>query len=285
MRRRQFLASGTALLSVAVAGCAHPPVVLDLDEATAEDIAAEVSVTVEPGSEEYSLVASVLENGSTGRSERYELFDRADTIRFGDSFYDVSETRLKSGERTVYEVFIDVDPANSTPEVGEIEYGDLPETDRQHLDQIVSKDSTRGEDGSDIGVEYGTGENVGNGSVFVPEQQYDILVHNENRYRITIDSRTTSETAYRYEVSEVASGVEPFADQVRDRYLFTLTGLSDAERDVVEEAIDGGYFQDDDAFRSVVDRIRDHKGINVADFYGTWLFEYEGAEYLTYAEW
>ncbi|OAQ51350.1 hypothetical protein HTG_17590 [Natrinema mahii] len=285
MRRRQFLASGTALLSVVVAGCAHPPVVLDLDEATAEDIAAEVSVTVEPGSEEYTLVESALENGSAVRSERDELFDRADTVRFEDSFYDVSETRLASGERTVYEVFIAVDPVNSTPELGEIEYNDLPETDRQHLDQIVSKDRTRGEDGSDIGVEYGTGEKVGTGSVFVPEQQYDILVHNGNRYRISVDSRTPSETLYRYEVSEVASGVEPFADQVRDRYQFTLTGLSDAERDVVEEAIDGGYFQDDDAFRSVVDRIRNHRGINVADFYGTWLLEYERAEYLTYAEW
>ena len=45
MRRRQFLASGTALLSVAIAGCAHPPVVLDLNEASADDITDAVSTT------------------------------------------------------------------------------------------------------------------------------------------------------------------------------------------------------------------------------------------------
>lgn len=113
----------------------------------------------------------------------------------------------------------------------------------------------------------------------------DIVVHDGNRYRVAVDSRTAPEAEYRYEVTEVASGVESFADQVREEYLFTLTGLSDAEREVVEEAIDGGYFQDDDAFRSVTDRIRQHEAIDLDDFFGTWLLAYEGVEYLTYAEW
>jgi len=94
-----------------------------------------------------------------------------------------------------------------------------------------------------------------------------------------------SEAEYRYEATEVAPDVETFADHVRERYLFVLAGLSDAEREVVEESIDGAYFEDDDAFRSVIDRIRAHDGIRVDDFYGTWLLEYEGAEYLAYVEW
>jgi hypothetical protein len=72
---------------------------------------------------------------------------------------------------------------------------------------------------------------------------------------------------------------------VRDRYQFALTGLSAEERQVVEEAVDGGYFEETDAFRSVVDRIREHEGIREEDFYGTWLIEYEGVDYITYAEW
>jgi predicted DNA binding protein len=82
-----------------------------------------------------------------------------------------------------------------------------------------------------------------------------------------------------------ATTVDAFADRVRQQYLFTPGGLSEAEREVVAEAIDGGYFQDDDAFRSVVDRVREHEGLNVDDFYGTWLLAYEGTEYLTDAEW
>lgn len=285
MQRRQFLASGTALLSVALAGCGHPPVVLDMDEATAADIADEVSMTVEPGSEEYTLLSSAIENGSATRSGRYELFDRNDIVRVDDAFYEVSETRLERSEVTVYEVLIDFDPADSTPELGEIEYADLPEADRQRLDPIVSEDTPPRQDGYDIGIEYGTAEEVGNESVFVPERQYDIVIRDGNRYRVAVNSRTAPEATYRYEVSEVASGVDPFAEQVREQYLFTLTDLSDAERAVVEEAIDSGYFQNDDAFQSVVDRIRAHEGINVDEFYGTWLLEYERIEYLTYAEW
>lgn len=285
MRRREFLASGTALLSVAIAGCAHPVVVLDMDEATAGDIVNEVTMTVGPDSAERSLVSSALENGSATRSGRYELFDSADTVRVGDTFYDVSETRLGSSEVTVYEVLVDFDPANSTPELGEIEYDDLPEADRQRLDPIVSGADPRSQDGYDVGVGYGTAEEVGNESVFVPERQYDIIIRGENRYRVAVDSRTTPEATYRYEVTEVASGVETFADQIREQYLFTLSDLSDAERAVVEEATNGGYFQDDDAFRSVIDRIREHEGITVDDSYGTWLLEHESTEYLTYAEW
>lgn len=285
MRRRQFLASGTALLSVAVAGCGHPSVVLDMDDATGADIADEVSISPDPESAEYTAVSAAIENGSATRRGRYELFDRTDTVRIDDAFYEVSETVLESSEVTVYEVRIDFDPGDSTAEIGETDYEELPAVDRQRLEPIISDDNPPSGDGYDVGVGYGTADEVGDGSVFVPERQYDIIVHNGDRYRVTVSTRMTTETKYRYEATEVASGVDSFADQIRDQYLFTLTGLSEAEREVVEEAIDGGYFQDDEAFRSVTDRIREHEGVEVTDSYGTWLLAYEQVEYLTYVEW
>ncbi len=285
MQRRAFLASGTALLSVAIAGCGHPSVVLDLEEATAEDIAGEESMTADPGSEEYTLVESALENGSAMRRGRYDLFDRTNVVRVDDAFYEVSETRLESSEVTVYEVLIDFNPDDATAELGEIDYEDLPEPDRQRLDQIVEDENPPRQDGYDVGVDYGAADEVGNESVFVPDRQYDIIVHDEDRYQVAVNSRAAPEAEYRYEVTEVASDVDIFADQIRDQYLFTLTDLSEDERAVVEEAIDGAYFEDDDAFQSVIDRIREHDGITVEDFYGTWLLEYDGIEYLTYAEW
>jgi len=285
MRRRRFLASGTALLSVALAGCGHPSVVLDLNAATADDIADEVSMEPDPGSEEYDLVASAIENGSATRRGRYELFDRTDTVRVDGAFYEVSETRIASSEVTVYEVLVDFDPEDATPDLGEIAFEDLPETDRERLEPILSEADPPQGDGYDIGVSYGSAEEVGNDSVFVPERRYDVLVYEGERYRVAVDSRTAPEVEYRYETTEVAPDVETFAEQVRDRYLFVLSGLSDAEREVVEESIDGAYFEDDDAFRSVVERIRDHEGIREDDFYGTWLLEYEAAAYLAYVEW
>jgi len=284
MRRREFLATGAALCSIAVAGCAHPDVVLDMDAASADDIADEVSMSPDPGSEEYGVVTSAIENGTATRSGRYDLFDRTDTVRVDDVFYSVTETRLGSGEVTVYEVLVDVDPDDTTPERGEIRYEDLPATDRERLDVVFSEDPPSGQ-GYDAGVSYGTAEEVGNDSVFVPEQRYDVVVHDGDRYRVGVESRDANEAEYRYEVTQVAPDLGTFVDQVRDRYLFALTGLSDAERSVVEGAIDGGHFEDSDAFQSVVDRIRNHEGLEEDDFYGTWLVAYEGDEYLTYAEW
>lgn len=284
MRRRQVLASGTALL-VPLAGCGHPPVVLDMDEATAASIADEVSMTVDPESEAQTVISSAIENGSATRSGRTELFDRVDTVQFNGSVYEVSETRLESSEVTVYEVLIDVDPENTTAELGAVEYDKLPEADRQRLGPVLSDDVPSSQDGYDVGVAYGAVEEVGSESAFVPERQYDILVYNGTRYRVAVNSRTAPEATYRYEVTEVAANVETFADQVRAQYLFTLTGLSDAEREVVETAIDEGYLKDDEGFRSVVDRLRTYERLSGEGSYGTWLLEYDGVEYLAYAEW
>lgn len=284
MRRRQVLASGTVLLSVPLAGCGHPPVVLDFEDATTAEIADSVSTAPDPGSERYAVVASALENGSTTRRGRSELFDRTDTVRIDGRFYEVAETRIASGEVTVYTVVVEAAETDSTAGLREIDYEDLPETDRERLRPILERTGPPDGD-TGLGIDYGSAEEVGNDSVFVPERQYDVVVDDGDRYRIRVDSRTATETEYRYEATEVASDVESFADQVRDRYQFVLSGLSDAERAVVEEAIDDAYFSDDEAFRSVVDRLRSHDGIDVSDSYGSWLLAYEGVEYLVYAEW
>ena len=284
MRRRELLATGTIFLSLPVAGCVHPEVILTMDPATADDIADRVSLHPDPDAEEYTVTAAAVDNGSTTRRGRYELFDRTSTVRLNNSFYELNETRLSSSEVTVYEVLLDVNPENTTAELGAIAYEELPETDRRRLDGILSEEPPE-TDGYDVGVSYGSAAEVGDESVFVPERQYDVLVYEGDRYRVAVDSRTAPEAEYRYTATEVAPTVEAFADQVREEYLFTLSGLSNPEREVVEEAIEGGHYEDSDAFQSVVERIRSHEGIEVDDFYGTWLLEYEGEEYITYVEW
>lgn len=284
MKRRQFLATGTTLLAAAVAGCAHPPGVLTMDAAGDEDIADEASLLARPDSEEYGIVVRGRENGTATRRGRYELFDETDVVRVNDTFYEVSESRLQSSEVTVYEVYVDLDPENTTADVGEVAFEDLPAVDRERLGPVLTERTENDDVRYDAAVDYGPAEEA-NGSVFVPERQYDIVVYEGRRYRIAADSRAASEATYRYEVTEAAPDVETYAAQVRERYLFALTDLSEAEREVVETAIEGGYYDDDDPFQSVVDRLRDHEGFEVYDRYGTWLVEYEGAEYVTYAEW
>ena len=285
MERRQFLAGGTALLAVGLAGCGHPNVVLDLEAASDEDIAGERSTRVEPGSEEYRVLTSARDDGSFTRTGRRELFDRTNAVRVDGTFYEVSETRVESSEATVYSVDVVFNPDDTKAEMGEVAYDDLPAFDREQLSFITGGQEPADEEGYNVDVDYGSAETVGDQSALVPEQEYDIITHEGDRYRVEVESQTVPENEYRYEVTEVASDVEAFAGQVRERYLFALTGLSEAEREVVEEAIDGAYYEDDDAFRSVVDRVRDHEGLEVEDFYGTWLLSYENEEYVTYVEW
>jgi hypothetical protein len=285
MRRRHFLAGGTALFSVAIAGCGHPDVVLDMDAATDRDVADEMSTTAEPGSEEHEVLTRARDYGSATRTGRNELFYWSDTVWVDGAYYEVSETRLERTETTVYTVEVDRNPVVTTAEVGEIAYEDLPAFDREKLALIPSSDESTADTPSAVAVDYGTAAEVGDRSVFVPERQYDVVTHDGHRYRVAVDSGTAPEAVYRYEVTEVASDVETFADRIRERYLFALTGLSDAEREVVEEAIDSAYYEDDDAFRSVVEKIRDHERLEGEDTYGTWLLTYEDEEYLTDVEW
>jgi len=282
MRRRQFLA-GTALLAVPLAGCAHPRVVLDMDEASAADIVDEVSATLRPGSDAHDGMLAARDNGSVTRTGRYAVSD-GDTVVLDGRVYEVSATPVGSETVTTYDLRIDFDPEDTTPDRGAIEYADLPKPDRERLDSFVSGDHPTGE-GYDVGIAYGTVDDVDGESVFVPDQQYDILVHGDERYRVSVAANTETRTRYRYEVEEIAASVDEYADRVRERYAFALTGLSEDERAVVEEAIGGGYFEDGDAFQSVADRFRAHDGIHVSESFGTWLAEYEGAEYLTYIEW
>lgn len=284
MQRRQFLAGGAALLSVA-AGCVDPDVVLDLTEAVPDKLADEASMTAEPGSEEGTIVRSASENGSATMNGRHQRFRRTSTVRVDGVVYDVSETRIGSSDATVYELRIDFDPADATPDRGEIGIENLPAVDHHRLDPLITPEpQSPHRDGDDVSEEWGTAEQLGNRSVFAPDQQYDVIVDGENRYRVRVSSEPASLQAYRYEVTEIAPDVEAFAEQLQAQYLFTLEGLSDAEQSVVEEAIDGAYFDDDDAFQSVVDRLREHEGLNIEEDHGTWLVEYEGERYRAYVE-
>ncbi|MGB9985529.1 hypothetical protein [Salarchaeum japonicum] len=287
MRRREFLAGGTALLALPLAGCAHPPVVLDMEKATPDRIADERSLAPDPGSEEYEVVAAAAEAGeneSVTRSHRNDLFYDTDTVRVNNTVYEVSETPIETTEVTEYELHIDFNPDDATATRGEIAYTDLPQADKELLDIVVTDESKRTVDGVDITVNYGTAAEAGD-SVFVPDPQYDILVYNGDRYRVTVTSQQSTRTTYRYDVTTVADSVGAFVDRIREQYRFTLSGLSAAERDVVDDAIEGGYFEESEAFQSVAERFRAYDALSRSDSYGTWLVRYESTEYLAYIEW
>ncbi|WP_435156532.1 hypothetical protein [Haladaptatus sp. DFWS20] len=89
------------------------------------------------------------------------------------------------------------------------------------------------------------------------------------RFSIT-DSNSKDATlkTYRYTADQVAPTIETYGRQLRDRYSFTISGLVDAERKLVERATEGhGYNVErgnapSDAFRSLVELFRQQEAVD-----------------------
>lgn len=284
MLRRQFLAT-TALLTVPLAGCAHPPNVLDMREATDDTLADEMSRTVSPESDGYEVMRDAIGNESATVAGTSPPIDPAATMRFRDRYYEVAATEVGSRERTRHDIRIDYNP--ETSEAGEtIEYADLPAVDKEALDGLIPPERDPPEqDGFEIGTTHLYPEHATERSVLVPTQQYEFVRYQGETYRIQVTDGTVTEVTYRYEVTEIAASTAVFASQLRATYQFELSELSAAEREVVETAIESGYLEEaDEAFRSVIARLRAHEGLETSDAYGTWLVAYQGAPYIAYAE-
>lgn len=285
VRRRQFLATASALLTISVAGCAHPPNVLDVREATPESLADEMSQSVPPESDGYSVIREAIENESATISGTSPPIDTDDPIRFQGRYYDASMIKAGSRRVTSYDIRVDYNP-EATDSNESIAYADLPAVDKTALEGVIPPQGDPPQrNGFELGTQYRYPENATNASVLVPAQQYNLVRYQDSTYRIQVESETVTEVEYRYEVTEIASTTEAFADQLRSTYQFTFSELSSAEREIVEEAIDSGYFGEaTDAFRSLIARFRAHRGLEASDSYGSWLVEYEETSYIAYAE-
>lgn len=285
MRRREVLATTAALLTVPLAGCAHPSNVLDMDEATPERLADEVSQSVSRDTAEYTLVGEAVQNGSATASGTAPPIRPDEPVRFQDRYYELSVTEVDNRKRTQYEIQVDYDPDTST-DADRIAYDDLPSVDKTALERVIPpRDDHPDGDGFEIGTQYTYPENATADSVLVPTQQYELVSYQDDAYRVRVQAETVTEVDYRYEAAEIAASTDEYAAQIRSTYQFALTGLSSSEQDVVEKAIDGGYFDGaTDAFRSLIARFRAHRGLETTDSYGTWLVEYQDTSYIAYAE-
>lgn len=287
MRRRQILAGGTALLSGSFAGCALPSNTIRVREATPKEIVEDVSMRVNTESKEYDVIRSAVKNGTDTRTGQNRWFDRQNTVLFNKTVYTVNETQLASEKAIRYEIGIYPAPENTSSELGVIRYDKLPPTDRRKLNRTLSPGSTK-EIPGELKVEYEPTAEGTNRSVFVPKQQYDRLQYNGELYRVTVERAFSSDVEYQYEVTEIAGNVEGFAEQIRDKHLFTLDGLSPAEQAVIEEAIETGEvaWESEDS-ESVISNIREHRALKADDGpnEGTWLMKYDGGEYLVYLYW
>ena len=281
MRRRHYLASVAALLAGPLAGCAHPNAVLLMDEATDEEIAERASTDVDRDDEARRILSEILENGSATATEASPPVPTDRPAEYEGRYYALTVDETNRGERTRYGLVVELSPETPTPGGNAVEYETLPVVDREYLDAVVPPES--GEDGGrDEHVVQWYSEAEIERSALLPDPEPDAVVYDGERYAIGVDEQTRTVSEYRYEAERVAGNASAYAASVRAEYAFTLSGLSDAEREIVAEAVDEGYYDGsaDDAFSSLARRFREHEGLDTDEWGGYFLVRYEGTLYL-----
>lgn len=293
MERRRALAIGGLLVLVLLAGC-EAAGSLDMQRpADDAELAAQASrsatLTAEGPIHDRSLVQRAIENGSASAQGRSPPVEHGLPFEHRGRYYNVSWTVVDSEPGTAVDVAIDYN--GSAPDGATVAYEELPARDREALDRLLPPRTDRLTEGNDFGVHVTYNRTERNRSVLLAGE-YDAVDYEGETY--PVDVRRTREVTvetYRYTASVVANSSEEYASQLREEYLFTLSGLSDEERAVVEEAIDDGSYYaedtDDEAFRSVLETFRRHEAVQENEYEGTWLVRYDGEVYvaeLSYGE-
>lgn len=203
--------------------------------------------------------------------------------------YRLSSAVVESKPATRYSVTVDVPDRTPAPDEG-VQFEDLPAADREQF--------------AALGLEDGGFVGFGTTFVYTPVEAEQSVLVPDTKYRyIRWDDGTTATWAvddgwetelqrYRYEVERSVPASE-YGAGVREAYAFELSGLADAERDVVETAIEDehGYTVETEAtpspaFERLADRFQHHEEVAVHDEpspgrSGRYLVRFDGRVYWT----
>ncbi|MDG5777935.1 hypothetical protein VB773_05315 [Haloarculaceae archaeon H-GB2-1] len=289
MRRRDVLTAGSALLLAPLAGCVHSNAVLTMDEVTDAEIARRASSSGDDAEGEYGrIVREAIENGSATVSDQWVPFEPDRPVAYEGSYYQLSYEVTDSTTRNAYDVSVDFDPPSTDGPT--VAFADLPEVDRAVLSEMLPpREDAPENEGPDMGVVETYSPAEEEASELVPTTEYEYVSYEGTSYGITVEeSRQVTVNDYRYTAERVAGSADEFGRQLRAEFLFTLSGLSRSEQDLVEKAIEEGYYggSGSDAFRSLVEKFRPHEPVTGTVEEGgsieaNYLVRYEGTVYWT----
>lgn len=258
------------------------------DVELAEEASRSTSLPEEGPVREERLAKRAIENGSTTAQGRDPPVESGLPFAHGGRYYNLSWTVTDREEATAVDVAIDYNGSATSGEA--VAYESLTARDRAVLEQLLPPRTDHRTDGYDFGVGATYTRTQANRSVLL-DGEHDAVGYEGETYPVEVDdSRTVTVRTYRYTATVVANSSSEYAEQLREEHLFTLSGLSQDERQVVEEAIDDRYYAedtDDVAFRSVLERFRGHEAIAEDEYEGLWVVGYDGEVYvaeLSYGE-
>ena len=281
MRRRRFLASAATALALPLAGCVLPDAgSLTMDRVSDSVIARRQAQNVDALARgPRTLVTDAIAGETPTREDTGPPFAAARPFAYRGAYYDVSYEVVERRPSTQYDVRIDYDAVDDPASA--IAYADLPAADRRALDRLLPPpaDPPTGR-GFDVDVASTYADDVE--TVLVPEPSYDAVTVDGAAYPVSIgDSRSIEVNVYEYDAERVADSAADLGRRLREQYLFALTDLSEAEREIVGEAIADGHYPDtpSGAFQSLLDRFREHDPLRSTVATGHWLVRYDDEVY------
>ncbi|WP_049910796.1 hypothetical protein [Halorubrum coriense] len=254
------------------------------DDAEIVEAASRPAAVESPAPDDQAVVREAIEHGSGTVTATKPPVERGLPFVYEDSYYEVDWNVTGTEPGTAFVVGVDLNGTASADET--VAFDDLSKHDRQLLGGLVSA-TTESEGRLRPGPEVAVSEEYTmaktNTSVLL-SGDYSALRYNGTVYPFELNEReNVTLTRYRYTVSTVADSTATYAQQLREKHLITLSGLSEDERMVVNEAVDDVYYAedtDDEAFRSVMDHFPAESAIDADSYDGTWLVRYDGEIYV-----
>lgn len=282
MHRRHVLAIAALAVLAGLAGCSADGSLSMEPVSTDSAIAERASMSLDSfDGDDRALVTGAIDGeGPTATGQRPPV-DPDRPVAAADGYYTVSWTIVENTTQPRYDVRFDVDP-NETAGPS-IAYEDLPAVDREHVPIDELRRLLDRDDGPRaIGFSEVYTADERDRSVLVPDSEYDVLLVDGRPVAIANDGhRDVTVHTYRYESDRVAGSADEFAGDLRSEYAFTLSGLTDAEREIVSQSINDTYYQtgDGEAWSRLVNRFGDQRPVYAADDTHEYLVVYDGEQY------
>ena len=292
MDRREFLAAGATLAATVAGGCTGcaraPTASLSMDAVTDAGITRKALEDFPTESEEFRFVREAVENGSTTVRVTEPRVPADMPFIHDGAVYRLSHEIVGSEPATSFSFTLNPAKGNFA-ESETIPYRELPEIDRAKL----------GLGGDDPFLGFGssllyTREEIPE-SMLVPEPEYPVIVWDaDTKGRFEVDgSYDTALKTYRYVSEQVAPTAAAYGRRLREEVGFDLSGLSDGERSIVQDAIENehGYTVPPDesppnALWRLAERFRPQRGVHddpddSPSMSGSYVVRYEGSWYWT----
>ena len=304
MRRRALLVTTATSVPALVAGCTSPggfggsnavaevPTArLELTTIADAKLPRKVLYTVRPTEGEDAtaqLFDRILDGGATTTAIRPPLPEQRHITSRAD-VYELSYEVVEETPATRYSVKVDI-VTDSLVESEAIQFADLPAVDQ---DEFAAHGLADG-DPVGIGTTFLYTDAQREQSVLVPESEYSYITWSDGAEAewVVDDADDTTLSTYRYTADHVATAAD-YGQRMREQFTFELSGLPEAQREIVETAIaDGQYVvapeeTPSDALVALTDRFRGHEQVHGldedgdGDLNGTYLVRYQDTAYWT----